>query len=443
MNNSKVYKRCAVPLCYSTSNKTPKKIFVYVPTQIERRKEWFRLARIDKDIDRLLEATSVYYCEDHFDLPNDMENYMQYQIMGSVAKIKMKPDSLPTRFNCQLNKKCTSFLPRPSTAGSSEEIVVKTENAEEIFIKTEPIYPDETVPEVADVRFHDKGVQTKPDVEDRGVQGCPRRFRSKAVQYNSDVPPRITFLKLVRDETEKMMVRVYKYLRDELEILKLMTAEQVLVALEQVSGRAAQATGVSELDMQQTLDKYKDLLDKQPTKKTLDKTNKPKKKRKQGMHVRTFSFSNESTDDEQPPKVRGAETDSGSAGVSVQTVTEPSAMEVDCGGGNSIDETTARRETSVQEEVHDSNGESTDEALEEEPEIYIKDEPLTEDDDSANPLEIGVVAPSIAHTAHTPSDTYTTTTTDIQTYDPGEDVRIKTEYGEPEPSHDHTYHKNT
>ncbi|XP_022818836.1 uncharacterized protein LOC111351258 isoform X9 [Spodoptera litura] len=400
-------------------------------------------------------------------LENDMENYIRYKIMGSVKRIKMKPNCIPSRFVWNrkhkiLNESHSTEAKRQRVAlpedfyqdyteaknnevlsYTEEEIVVKTENAEEIFIKTEPIYPDETVPEVADVRFHDKGVQTKPDVEDRGVQGCPRRFRSKAVQYNSDVPPRITFLKLVRDETEKMMVRVYKYLRDELEILKLMTAEQVLVALEQVSGRAAQATGVSELDMQQTLDKYKDLLDKQPTKKTLDKTNKPKKKRKQGMHVRTFSFSNESTDDEQPPKVRGAETDSGSAGVSVQTVTEPSAMEVDCGGGNSIDETTARRETSVQEEVHDSNGESTDEALEEEPEIYIKDEPLTEDDDSANPLEIGVVAPSIAHTAHTPSDTYTTTTTDIQTYDPGEDVRIKTEYGEPEPSHDHTYHKNT
>ncbi|XP_022818834.1 uncharacterized protein LOC111351258 isoform X7 [Spodoptera litura] len=418
-------------------------------------------------------------------MEKDTMNYMKYK-MGFSSKILLTDTAVPSKFHCQ--EDCKHWFSDPdyqsavfnkrkrielvirldeeshvqSQSGleavqkdynivqeqeaiefDEEEIVVKTENAEEIFIKTEPIYPDETVPEVADVRFHDKGVQTKPDVEDRGVQGCPRRFRSKAVQYNSDVPPRITFLKLVRDETEKMMVRVYKYLRDELEILKLMTAEQVLVALEQVSGRAAQATGVSELDMQQTLDKYKDLLDKQPTKKTLDKTNKPKKKRKQGMHVRTFSFSNESTDDEQPPKVRGAETDSGSAGVSVQTVTEPSAMEVDCGGGNSIDETTARRETSVQEEVHDSNGESTDEALEEEPEIYIKDEPLTEDDDSANPLEIGVVAPSIAHTAHTPSDTYTTTTTDIQTYDPGEDVRIKTEYGEPEPSHDHTYHKNT
>ncbi|XP_022818833.1 uncharacterized protein LOC111351258 isoform X6 [Spodoptera litura] len=435
---------------------------------------WFNLAR--RNANAFCFNSPVYFCEDHFDLPNDMDNYMEYHVMGFVSKVRMKPGCVPTKFECQpdrtklpadteqtfIIKKERQIIKEEAikkesslhlifnthelgstSSGISEEIVVKTENAEEIFIKTEPIYPDETVPEVADVRFHDKGVQTKPDVEDRGVQGCPRRFRSKAVQYNSDVPPRITFLKLVRDETEKMMVRVYKYLRDELEILKLMTAEQVLVALEQVSGRAAQATGVSELDMQQTLDKYKDLLDKQPTKKTLDKTNKPKKKRKQGMHVRTFSFSNESTDDEQPPKVRGAETDSGSAGVSVQTVTEPSAMEVDCGGGNSIDETTARRETSVQEEVHDSNGESTDEALEEEPEIYIKDEPLTEDDDSANPLEIGVVAPSIAHTAHTPSDTYTTTTTDIQTYDPGEDVRIKTEYGEPEPSHDHTYHKNT
>ncbi|KAG5892592.1 hypothetical protein JTB14_036800 [Gonioctena quinquepunctata] len=41
----------------------------------------------------------------HFDLPNDMENYMEYHLMGSVSQVRMKPGCMPTKFQCQSNRR--------------------------------------------------------------------------------------------------------------------------------------------------------------------------------------------------------------------------------------------------------------------------------------------------------------------------------------------------
>ncbi|XP_047039351.1 uncharacterized protein LOC124644159 [Helicoverpa zea] len=57
----------------------------------------------------------MYFCEDHFDLPNDMENYMEYHVMGFVSQVRMKPDILPSKFDCQPDrrKRASSGLERP------------------------------------------------------------------------------------------------------------------------------------------------------------------------------------------------------------------------------------------------------------------------------------------------------------------------------------------
>ncbi|CAH2087060.1 unnamed protein product [Euphydryas editha] len=74
----KKYRCCAVPQCTNTSKSTPNKIFIDVP----------RKADID-----------------HFDLPNDMENYMRYHVIGTVGKVMLKHGSLPTKFQCQSGRK--------------------------------------------------------------------------------------------------------------------------------------------------------------------------------------------------------------------------------------------------------------------------------------------------------------------------------------------------
>lgn len=37
-----------------------------------------------------------------FQFPNDMDNYMEYHVMGSVShQVRMKPGCIPTKFECQ------------------------------------------------------------------------------------------------------------------------------------------------------------------------------------------------------------------------------------------------------------------------------------------------------------------------------------------------------
>ncbi|KAG7296997.1 hypothetical protein JYU34_019916 [Plutella xylostella] len=97
------YHYCIVPDCKNTSIKTPEKLWIRAPGEINMRKTWLKLA--NKDPDSLSTKTKISFCEDHFDLENDMENYRQYKIMGSVPKIRMKPGCIPSRFNCQTSRK--------------------------------------------------------------------------------------------------------------------------------------------------------------------------------------------------------------------------------------------------------------------------------------------------------------------------------------------------
>ncbi|KAH9642173.1 hypothetical protein HF086_002329 [Spodoptera exigua] len=111
--NSKGYKWCMVPQCTNTSLKTPNKVFIYVPNDKTMRYKWLTLAR--RDPKAVSVDTSIYFCEDHFDLPNDMDNFMEYHIMGSVSKIRMKPGCIPTKFECQADrrKRASDITERP------------------------------------------------------------------------------------------------------------------------------------------------------------------------------------------------------------------------------------------------------------------------------------------------------------------------------------------
>ncbi|XP_023019283.2 uncharacterized protein [Leptinotarsa decemlineata] len=101
--NSKTYRCCAVPQCTNTSIKTPNKLFVFLPYKKTTRTKWLKLAR--RESTGILPSTQLYFCEDHFDLPNDMENYMQYHLMGSVSQIRMKQGCIPTKFSCQPDRR--------------------------------------------------------------------------------------------------------------------------------------------------------------------------------------------------------------------------------------------------------------------------------------------------------------------------------------------------
>ncbi|XP_060808187.1 zinc finger protein 267 isoform X2 [Amyelois transitella] len=96
------YKCCAVPQCTNTTIKTPTKLFFSVPMDLNIRKKWFQLAR--RNPDALSPKTRPHFCEDHFDIEEDTENFIQYNIMKEKPKkynLRLKKGVLPHKFLCQ------------------------------------------------------------------------------------------------------------------------------------------------------------------------------------------------------------------------------------------------------------------------------------------------------------------------------------------------------
>ncbi|XP_063835019.1 uncharacterized protein LOC135084212 isoform X3 [Ostrinia nubilalis] len=114
--DSSYYKYCIVPQCTSTSIKTPNKLFIYVPNNQQMRKKWLTLAR-KYNAHCLSTKSRMYFCEDHFNLPNDMLNYTEYHIMGKVSQVRMKPGCIPSKFACQEDR-------RKRTCSSTEQSYV-------------------------------------------------------------------------------------------------------------------------------------------------------------------------------------------------------------------------------------------------------------------------------------------------------------------------------
>ncbi|KOB68050.1 Uncharacterized protein OBRU01_12991 [Operophtera brumata] len=52
-----------------------------------------------------------------FQLPNDMVNFMEYHVMGSVSQVRMKPLCIPTKFECQSDR-------RKRTSNTTERLYI-------------------------------------------------------------------------------------------------------------------------------------------------------------------------------------------------------------------------------------------------------------------------------------------------------------------------------
>ncbi|KAL3271347.1 hypothetical protein HHI36_021835 [Cryptolaemus montrouzieri] len=126
--NSNVYRWCAVPQCNNTSIKTPNMLFVNVSMKKKVRNMWLNLAR--RDPAAISSNSVIYFCEDHFDLPNDMENYMQYHVMGSVSQVRMKPGCIPKKFECQRDEKTQTSNAKNRTNISKKRKMIVPEECE-------------------------------------------------------------------------------------------------------------------------------------------------------------------------------------------------------------------------------------------------------------------------------------------------------------------------
>ncbi|KAL0808566.1 hypothetical protein ABMA28_013010 [Loxostege sticticalis] len=92
------YKYCIVPKCTNTTARTPEKLFFRVPSDAKIRKKWCKVMKRD-DKTPLSAKTSLYCCEDHFDLEEDMESYIKFKLAG--GKLILKKGVTPHKFECQ------------------------------------------------------------------------------------------------------------------------------------------------------------------------------------------------------------------------------------------------------------------------------------------------------------------------------------------------------
>ncbi|XP_071642039.1 uncharacterized protein [Temnothorax longispinosus] len=113
------YKWCFVPLCKSTTISTPLKIFVSVPKG-DIRKKWFEVARRN-DASSISLSTSLFCCQDHFHLQEDIENYTRVRLDPN-ASVRLKKGALPRIFNCQPDRQRAHVKPTRPVALKRQKI---------------------------------------------------------------------------------------------------------------------------------------------------------------------------------------------------------------------------------------------------------------------------------------------------------------------------------
>ncbi|XP_052745597.1 uncharacterized protein LOC112047120 isoform X3 [Bicyclus anynana] len=118
------YQHCVVPYCKNNRRNAPDKLYIRVPYESKLRKQWLDLARRDRIFSP---RSSLYFCEDHFDLPKDMENYVQFKVQGYINKIRMKKGCLPSKFDCQPGRKrIASSVSPESVKKQRKELIEQT-----------------------------------------------------------------------------------------------------------------------------------------------------------------------------------------------------------------------------------------------------------------------------------------------------------------------------
>ncbi|KAG8176970.1 hypothetical protein JTE90_029419 [Oedothorax gibbosus] len=147
--------------------------------------KWLQLARRDPGS---LKST-FKFCEDHFDLPNDMENYTQYVIMGSVAKVKLKDGCLPSKFACQVDRqKRSSDAITDRTLLVKKQRILNSNECQHLIEQLDLSVADDAVQDFALNEPSDIDVVTRgtlqPIAEQRENPG-PSKKRTKEVYFRS------------------------------------------------------------------------------------------------------------------------------------------------------------------------------------------------------------------------------------------------------------------
>ncbi|XP_044260295.1 uncharacterized protein LOC123008518 [Tribolium madens] len=107
-------KTCAVPCCPNTSENAPSKIFLSIPK--DRRLKWFKAIEFTEWYRQCSRALCI--CEDHFNLPEDTENWIYYKTLGN--RLITKKHVVP-----HMNLKANVVAPRESQLSDEDKFQKK------------------------------------------------------------------------------------------------------------------------------------------------------------------------------------------------------------------------------------------------------------------------------------------------------------------------------
>ncbi|KAK4881368.1 hypothetical protein RN001_004687 [Aquatica leii] len=164
-------KWCFVPKCTNTSRTAPHKIFITVPKDIKKKKLWFAAAR--RAISEVSEKSTLYCCEDHFNLEYDMANYMEYKLSNVRARIN--EDVVPHLFMCQPDKQTSK-----KRARELSEIRSRKKKISELLLESESTMQKETMSEPEAIIASTSGIIHKREA---ACQTTKLHVRSKGIQF--------------------------------------------------------------------------------------------------------------------------------------------------------------------------------------------------------------------------------------------------------------------
>ncbi|CAG4938894.1 unnamed protein product [Colias eurytheme] len=151
------------------------------------RQKWLKLAR--RNPNDVVTNSPLYFCEDHFDMPNDMENYMQYHVMKFVSQVRMKPGCMPHKFTCQSDRKSrtSATTERPYIAKKRRMMILeecKKEYEEKCIVTKQS-----SVEEIASISSVQQNVDELPQLAPRVLNNQCKANQTKVNLVNQMTSP--------------------------------------------------------------------------------------------------------------------------------------------------------------------------------------------------------------------------------------------------------------
>ncbi|GBP77502.1 hypothetical protein EVAR_98955_1 [Eumeta japonica] len=117
-----------------------------------------------------------------------MANYMEYHVMGSVSQIRMKPGCVPSKFECQPDRrKRTSdsnerkYIAKKQRREVIEEVEQKLQNKTTTTVATKQLELEDPSPGTS--AMQESTTKDAPKMVNKSIQVyITNKFRSKAVQ---------------------------------------------------------------------------------------------------------------------------------------------------------------------------------------------------------------------------------------------------------------------